>query len=86
MSRVEILNNKFDTVVGRAVKNIPQVMSWTGPLLKEKSNCSHHGIIYLKGGEFRNELDSLGVKYELHHISKVFSESFFESKKIVRLY
>lgn len=82
--RVESLDQKFDYITGRAVKNIPLVLSWTRKLLDTKSEAKNTGIIYLKGGDFDGELKLVKMKYHISAISTVFEEEFFESKKVIR--
>lgn len=84
--RVENLNRTFDIVVGRAVKNIPQILSWTTPLLNLDSKKINSGLIYLKGGEFEDELENVNQHYEIQRIRDCFEEPFFETKKIIRFF
>jgi len=82
--RVEKLGKKFDFVVSRAVTSFPVFYNWTRTLVSgEAKNKFSNGIIYLKGGDFEKETARFKVK--TFHISEVFEEPFFETKKIIYL-
>ena len=84
--RVEDLNQKFDYITGRAVKEIPKILKWTKPLLKENSKKKNTGIIYLKGGDFNDELLKVAMKSKQIPLKDLLDDPFFESKKIVHFY
>ena len=84
--RVEDLDDSFDIIVGRAVKNLPQILTWTTPLLNKNSKKQIKGLIYLKGGDFEEELTQQNSHYEIKNISEKYSEPYFETKKIIRFY
>lgn len=53
----------YDVILGRAVASIPDFLSFSAHLLNEdevESN-SNRGILYIKGGDFLKELDSMGI-------------------------
>jgi len=84
--RAESVNGKFDFVLSRAVAAFPTFYSWTKGLIKqESSNSISNGIIYLKGGDLKNELASFGKRPKLISIDKWFSQSFFETKYVLYL-
>lgn len=83
--RAELLNEKYNYVVSRAVTEFPQFVKWvknkfTGTELKPV-----RGIIYLKGGDLTIELKNFKNKVFINSLSEKFDESFFETKKIVYL-
>ena len=85
--RVEQLKVKFDYVVSRAVTNLPDFEKLSKPLLqRSKSDGRNKGIIYLKGGDFSDELQQIKMKYELFHLYDYVKEDYFQTKKIVFLY
>jgi len=54
--------------------------------VKKKSiNELSNGILYLKGGDLREELKKFESRVCIYEISDFFSESFFETKKVVYL-
>jgi len=44
-----------------------------------------NGIIYLKGGNFQEEINDLKQIVEVHEITSFFAEPFFETKKVLYL-
>lgn len=87
-TRVQEVKHSYDFIVSRAVTNLPDFMNWTKNKIEKKSfNKLKNGIIYLKGGEFEEELKLIKKKrYTIFPISEYFSETFFETKKIVHIF
>jgi 16S rRNA (guanine527-N7)-methyltransferase len=55
--RVEDLNNQYDFIISRAVAHMNTFTHWTQGKVKKKSNHKlANGILYLKGGDLKNEL------------------------------
>ena len=52
---------------------------------KSQYNTLHNGILYLKGGDLKNELFPFRHKVQTWDISQWFSEEFFETKKVIYL-
>ncbi len=85
-ARAESLNNKFHFVVSRAVTEFPEFVQWVKKIfLSENINSFKNGIIYLKGGDLKEELKNYSTKTSVINISEFFDEPFFETKKIVYL-
>jgi 16S rRNA (guanine527-N7)-methyltransferase len=84
--RFENTPGKFDYITGRAVSSLPDLckMLW-GKILDNDRNKNPNGMIYLKGGEFTEELKSLSVDYKLYNLSDYYSEPFFETKKLIHI-
>jgi 16S rRNA (guanine527-N7)-methyltransferase len=83
--RVQQINESFDFVVSRAVTNLPDFLNWTKNKVSGKSfNKLKNGIIYLKGGEFEDELSL--IRKKIYIVSDFFEEDFFETKKIVHIH
>ncbi len=83
--RAEIVTQKFDFIVSRAVTNMPDFVSWIQNNIKPKSVHSlKNGILYLKGGDLSEELKPFPKAVE-YPISEFFNEDFFETKKVVYL-
>jgi 16S rRNA (guanine527-N7)-methyltransferase len=86
-TRVEDLNIKTDFVISRAVTSLPRFYSFVQKLISVKSfNSLQNGVLYLKGGEFAEELKTLKAKNKTFNISGFFSEDFFQTKKIVHIF
>jgi len=84
--RVEQENGKYDFIVSRAVTDFPGFVRLTsGNLEPGNKNTIKNGIIYLKGGNFTDELGIFGTKVQIWNIKDFFSEPYFTTKKIVYL-
>ena len=85
-SRAENLNRKFDFIVSRAVTKLPVFISWIKNKIYSRSkNELPNGILYLKGGDFQDELKAVKYPSKVYNISDYFEEDFFETKKIVHI-
>lgn len=83
-SRVEVLPDKFDFIISRAVTAFPEFHAWVkNKFNKENKNSIKNGILYLKGGELAEELKGFEKQTKIIPLSNYFSESFFETKKLV---
>lgn len=83
-SRAEAVPGKFNFVVSRAVTQLKDFYPWVANKFVKKSiNSIPNGIIYLKGGDLREEIKESRLKAEIYPISDYFKESFFETKAIV---
>jgi 16S rRNA (guanine527-N7)-methyltransferase len=82
--RAESLKEKFDFIVSRAVTAMPAFLYWTkGKFNKKSNNSLPNGILYLKGGDLKEELKPLKQKHKITPLNKYFNEDFFETKKVV---
>lgn len=83
--RAELVTNKFDFIVSRAVTNMPDFVSWVkGKTKKQSVHDLSNGILYLKGGDLTEELKDF-PKATLYNLSDFFTDEFFETKKVVHL-
>jgi len=82
--RVENHHETYNYLISRAVTNLPNFMRLTRHLIT-KNNQRFSSIYYLKGGDFNDELSTVKLKAKTYELSEIFKESFFETKKIVRL-
>lgn len=80
--RAELLPPKYDCIVSRAVTAFPDFVKMTRNALNPKS--AEHSIIYLKGGDFEEELKTM-KNYSITNISDFFDEDFFKTKKVIYL-
>ena len=84
--RAEKLNERYDFIISRAVTAFPDFVAFTRKLISDKQkNALPNGIIYLKGGDFSEELKPFQKIVEVFNISDYFEEPFFETKKIIYL-
>jgi 16S rRNA (guanine527-N7)-methyltransferase len=85
--RFENIPDKFDYITGRAVSSLTDLCNLLrGKILDHNKNKYPNGLIYLKGGEFVEELETLKASFRLYNLSDYFNESFFETKKLIHLY
>jgi 16S rRNA (guanine527-N7)-methyltransferase len=84
--RMEDVQDQFDFIVSRAVKPLPQMAMWLKGKFKQKSNHElPNGLLYIKGGDFQDDVDALNVNYRFWYLSDWFTDPFFETKKLVWL-
>ncbi len=82
--RAENVKEKFDFVVSRAVTQMPKFTSWVkNKFLKDQKNTFNNGILYLKGGDLRVELNPYGSRKEIFELPSFFEGEFFDTKKVV---
>lgn len=85
-ARAEDVKGTFDIVVSRAVTQLPVFISWVSEKIRKgNSSGMDNGIIYLKGGDLKDELSAIKWPAKVFDISAFFMEDFFETKKIVHL-
>lgn len=85
-TRVEDLKERFDFVVSRAVTAFPRFVALTRGKVKSGSfNDLENGILYLKGGDFQEEVASFGSRVKVYELSQYFQEEFFETKRLIHL-
>jgi len=83
-SRVENVKSKYDFIVSRAVTRFDRFRAITRKNISaESKNKLKNGIIYLKGGDFQDELEGVRHKTHIYKISTFFDDPFFETKKII---
>jgi 16S rRNA (guanine527-N7)-methyltransferase len=84
--RAEKMKDKYDFIVSRAVTAFPKFVVFTRKLIaKRQINAIPNGIIYLKGGDFMSEIEPFKKITEVFNIPDFFTESFFETKKVIYL-
>lgn len=61
--RAEEIHREFDFITGRAVKELPQFVSWVRQLGRRgKKHSLENGLLYWKGGEYEQEVAALRIK------------------------
>jgi len=77
------ISNEYDFILNRAVSSTENILSISRNKIKTNSfNKIQNGIICLKGGNLENEIVKLKI-FEILNLNKIFSEPFFETKKIL---
>jgi 16S rRNA (guanine527-N7)-methyltransferase len=88
----DVKDRKFDFAVSRAVAPLKDLLSWSRPLLKNKTYRFveeegeieyRSGLICLKGGDLRVEISDSGTRPKMVEISKIFDEEFFKEKYLL---
>ena len=84
--RAELVEGEFDFVVSRAVTRLLPFYGWVkGKININNYNKYKNGILYLKGGDLKEELKELGKKSRVFELSDYFEEEFFETKMVVHI-
>ena len=84
--RMEVVDEKFDFIVSRAVAKLDKLVSWTkGKISNKHINSFKNGLIFLKGGDVVSETKSVEKYIQTYLISDFFEEDFFKEKKILYL-
>ena len=83
---VKEVKGKFDFVVSRAVMDLGDLV----PLVKrfidsEDRNAVPNGLICLKGGDLKGEVQKFKNKVLIDELSSYFKEEFFKTKKVLYL-
>lgn len=86
-SRVEDITFRYDFILSRAVTALPEFAAMTKKNITKRSiNALHNGILYLKGGDVRDEIKQTGAKHLVYPLSTYFKEPFFETKYLIHLW
>jgi 16S rRNA (guanine527-N7)-methyltransferase len=84
--RVENLKNQYDYVISRAVTRFDNFYKLVQKNIHSQNiNKLDNGIIYLKGGDFDEEIKDIRQAVTIYSISDFFDEPFFETKKIIHV-
>lgn len=84
--RAELVDEKFDFVVTRAVAPLSQLELWSRGKFKKKGiNAYPNGIIALKGGDLSEELKPYKKRVWVEPLSTWYDSEFFKTKSIVYL-
>lgn len=83
--RVEDLDEKFDFVVGRAVTALPKFINWVKTKIRAGSQSSlPNGILYLKGGDFEEEVKELGIEpTKVYPLGLLFNNEYCQDKCLI---
>ncbi|TDI65664.1 MAG: 16S rRNA (guanine(527)-N(7))-methyltransferase RsmG [Bacteroidetes bacterium] len=78
--RAEQLKDRYDFIVSRAVTRLNRFIPWV------KANMLLDGqILYLKGGDLREEINEITAQVEVYQLADFFRETFFETKKVLKI-
>ena len=83
-ARIEAVKGEFDYVVSRAVTDMKTLKGWALPKLRVGQRGSlPNGMLILKGGDLAEELGLARLRCDVHNISDIFEEEFFDTKKVI---
>lgn len=82
--RAEKLKDNYHFIISRAVTEFPEFYNWVRQKIsKDNFNDLHNGILYLKGGDLREEFGAHYDKATFYNLKDYFEGEFFETKKVV---
>lgn len=82
--RADEHKGKYDFVVSRAVTRLSAFIPWTrNKFTVDQKNAFPNGILYLKGGDLKDELKEVREDLDVYDLSKWFNDPFFETKKVI---
>lgn len=83
-ARIEAVKGEFDYVVSRAVTDMKTLKGWALPKLRGGQKGSlPNGMLILKGGDLAEELGEARLRCDIHRISDLFEEEFFDTKQVI---
>ena len=85
--RAEALKTQFDFVTGRAVKNLPEFLSWISNNLQGGNKHSlSNGVIYWKGGSIEAELKPLEIESSICvDLEPALGDDYYKDKYILHI-
>lgn len=82
--RGEMEKGQYDFIVSRAVMQLPDLMKIVRKnISKKQRNANINGVICLKGGDIKGELQPFEKSAEITPISTFFDEEWFKDKYVV---
>jgi 16S rRNA (guanine527-N7)-methyltransferase len=85
-NRIQEIKTRYDFVISRAVTAFPDFVAMVRKNVSHDSkNALPNGILYLKGGDFDEEIKAFRGSAEIFELSKIFDDPFFETKKVIYL-
>ena len=84
-ARAESIKGTYDFVISRAVAQMETFVRWIdGRVAKKQKHELANGVLYLKGGDLKEELQAF-PKAKIYPVRDFFSEEFYETKSVVHL-
>ncbi len=84
--RAENLDDVFDYTVSRATAPLSDLYKWSRSRISKKQiNAVPNGIICLKGGDLKTELQPFKGRAEVVNLSTWFQEDYFTTKQLIFL-
>lgn len=78
-------HDKYDFAISRAVMKLPELLKISRANISKRAprNPYPNGLIVLKGGDLKQELDGLRTDYLTENLNLWFHEPYFETKKLI---
>jgi 16S rRNA (guanine527-N7)-methyltransferase len=86
--RAETLESKWEFILGRAVTNLPQFLSWIAKNLRPGGTPQQpNGVLYFKGSLYKEELDAIGlVPHAVYSLEECYPElEYYKEKYLIHL-
>ena len=80
-NRVENLNINADIIICRSVSSIENIIKWTKGILNKEGK-----LILLKGGNVNKELKNISSSFTIYNLDDIYSENYFNDKKIIEIH
>ena len=85
-ARAENVEGSYDFVVSRAVTRMAGFLSWLdGKIAPNSKHDLPNGVLYLKGGDLKEELSEVQASCQVTALATWFADSFFETKQVVHV-
>ena len=85
-ARAEDVEGTYDFVVSRAVTRMAGFLSWLdGKIKRDSLHPLPNGVLYLKGGDLREELSEVEASCQVTPLATWFVDPFFETKQVVHV-
>lgn len=85
-ARVETVHNQYDFIVARAVTQLPKFMNWIRKRVKRTAfNELENGVFYLKGGDLREEFETIKESPTAYPIRDFFDYDEFDQKYVIHV-
>jgi len=86
-SRFEESRHAADWIVSRAVTQFPKFMTWVKSyhFNAKALNTKQGGILYLKGGDLKTEMEQWFSRSTQYSLSDVFTDTYYAEKKLIKL-
>jgi 16S rRNA (guanine527-N7)-methyltransferase len=82
-SRAEQVKEQCDFVTGRAVETLREFYLHVRHLVSTQPTAKDKGILYLKGGELKDEIKELKRPVKGFSLHQKINEEYFETKKLI---
>jgi 16S rRNA (guanine527-N7)-methyltransferase len=82
-SRAEQVKEQADFVTGRAVETLKEFYMHVQHLVPKKGSTKEKGILYLKGGELKDEIKELKRPVRGFSLFQKIPEEYLETKKLI---